>query len=164
MRGLRFHLFPQRPNYIRGVGLDVFAVFRKTMAELGWVVQFFCDIRMLAETAAALCDIAREMTVIIDHLGMVPAARATGSLRRQRRSAAFGQRVPPAVGRHPGDPEPGGHLLVGGSFIDPLRRGQPHLFPSGALLRGQPTTLGIPHDTGIAQATSTVSRVQNFRR
>ncbi len=29
MRGLRFHLFPQRPNYIRGVGLDVFAVFRK---------------------------------------------------------------------------------------------------------------------------------------
>jgi hypothetical protein len=41
MRGLRFHLFPQRPNYIRGVGLDVFAAFRKTMAELGWVVQFF---------------------------------------------------------------------------------------------------------------------------
>jgi len=75
MRGLRFHLFPQRPNYIRGVGLDVFAAFRKTMAELGWVVQFFCDHRMLAETAAALRDIAREMTVIIDHLGMVPAAQ-----------------------------------------------------------------------------------------
>ena len=75
MRGLRFHLFPQRPNYIRGVGLDVFTVFRETMAELGWVVQFFCDHRMLAETAAALRDIAREMTVIIDHLGMVPAAQ-----------------------------------------------------------------------------------------
>jgi 2-pyrone-4,6-dicarboxylate lactonase len=54
MRGLRFHLFPRRPNYIRGVSLDVFAVFRKTMAELGWVVQFFCDHRMLPETAAAL--------------------------------------------------------------------------------------------------------------
>jgi predicted TIM-barrel fold metal-dependent hydrolase len=53
MRGLRFHLFPQRPNYIRGVGLDVFAAFRKTMAELGWVVQFFCDHRMLSETAGA---------------------------------------------------------------------------------------------------------------
>ena len=73
MRGLRFHLFPQRPNYIRGVGLDVFAVFRKTMAELGWVVQFFCDHRMLPETAAALRGIAREMTVIVDHFGMVPA-------------------------------------------------------------------------------------------
>jgi 2-pyrone-4,6-dicarboxylate lactonase len=75
MRGLRFHLFPQRPNYIRGVGLNVFAEFRKTMAELGWVVQFFCDHRMLAETAAPLRDIAREMTVIIDHLGVVPAAQ-----------------------------------------------------------------------------------------
>jgi 2-pyrone-4,6-dicarboxylate lactonase len=75
MRGLRFHLFPQRPNYIRGVGLDVFELFRKTMAELGWVVQFFCDHRMLAETAPTLRDIAREMTVIVDHLGMVPAAQ-----------------------------------------------------------------------------------------
>jgi predicted TIM-barrel fold metal-dependent hydrolase len=75
MRGLRFHLFPQRPNYIRGVGLDVFEVFRKTMAELGWVVQFFCDHRMLAETAPTLRDIAREVTVIVDHLGMVPAAQ-----------------------------------------------------------------------------------------
>jgi predicted TIM-barrel fold metal-dependent hydrolase len=75
MRGLRFHLFPQQPNYIRGVGLDVFAVFRKTMAELGWVVQFFCDYRMLTETVAALRDVAREMTVIVDHLGMVPAAQ-----------------------------------------------------------------------------------------
>jgi 2-pyrone-4,6-dicarboxylate lactonase len=75
MRGLRFHLFPQRPNYIRGVGLDVFELFRKTMAELGWVVQFFCDHRMLAETAPTLRDIAREMTLIVDHLGMVPAAQ-----------------------------------------------------------------------------------------
>jgi 2-pyrone-4,6-dicarboxylate lactonase len=75
MRGLRFHLFPQRPNYIRGVGLDVFEVFRKTMAELGWVVQFFCDHRMLSQTAAALRDISRDMTVIVDHLGMVPAAQ-----------------------------------------------------------------------------------------
>jgi predicted TIM-barrel fold metal-dependent hydrolase len=75
MRGLRFHLFPQRPNYIRGVGLDVFEVFRKTMADLGWVVQFFCDHRMLAPTAPALHDISREMTVIVDHLGMVPASQ-----------------------------------------------------------------------------------------
>src|ERR1700691_2359388 len=32
MRGLRFHLFPQAPNYVRGVRLDVFEAFRKTMA------------------------------------------------------------------------------------------------------------------------------------
>jgi predicted TIM-barrel fold metal-dependent hydrolase len=69
MRGLRFHLFPQRPNYIRGVGLDVFEVFRKTMTRLGWVVQFFCDHRMLAPTAPALREIARDLTVIVDHLG-----------------------------------------------------------------------------------------------
>jgi hypothetical protein len=37
MRGLRFHLFPQRPNYIRGVGLDVFAVFaRPWPSSVGW--------------------------------------------------------------------------------------------------------------------------------
>jgi 2-pyrone-4,6-dicarboxylate lactonase len=74
MRGLRFHLFPQAPNYVRGVGLDVFEVFRKTMTDLGWVAQFFCDHRMLAPSAAALRDIARDMAVIVDHLGMVPAS------------------------------------------------------------------------------------------
>jgi len=78
MRGLRFHLFPQKPNYTRGVGLDVFEVFRNTMAALGWVAQFFCDHRMLAETAGALRDISRQMPVIVDHLGMVPAAAGVG--------------------------------------------------------------------------------------
>jgi 2-pyrone-4,6-dicarboxylate lactonase len=87
MRGLRFHLFPQPPPHPhphagegrvgarRGVGLDVFEVFRKTMADLGWVAQFFCDHRMLAPTAAALRDISRDIPVIVDHLGMVPAVR-----------------------------------------------------------------------------------------
>jgi predicted TIM-barrel fold metal-dependent hydrolase len=78
MRGLRFHLFPQAPNYRRGVGLDVFEVFRKTMADLGWVAQFFCDHRMLEPTAAALRDISRDMPVIVDHLGMVPATAGVG--------------------------------------------------------------------------------------
>ena len=76
MRGLRFHLFPVGAR--RGVGLDVFEVFRKTMADLGWVAQFFCDHRMLAPTAAALRDISRDMPVIVDHLGMVPAAQGVG--------------------------------------------------------------------------------------
>ena len=73
MRGLRFHLFPRSPNYVRGVGLDVFGAFRETMADLGWAAQFFCDHRMLAPSANTLRDIARDMTVIVDHLGMVPA-------------------------------------------------------------------------------------------
>jgi predicted TIM-barrel fold metal-dependent hydrolase len=73
IRGLRFHLFPQKPNYVRGVGLEIFEVFRKTMADLGWVAQFFCDHRMLESSAAALRDISRQMPVIVDHLGMVPA-------------------------------------------------------------------------------------------
>jgi 2-pyrone-4,6-dicarboxylate lactonase len=50
-------------------------VFRKTRVELGWVVQFFCDHRMLASTAATLREIAQEMPVIVDHLGMVPAVQ-----------------------------------------------------------------------------------------
>jgi predicted TIM-barrel fold metal-dependent hydrolase len=78
MRGLRFHLFPQAPNYRRGVGLNVFEVFRSTMADLGWVAQFFCDHRMLAPAAAALDAISRDMPVIVDHLGTVPAAAGVG--------------------------------------------------------------------------------------
>ena len=73
MRGLRFHLFP--PGVRRGVGFDVFEVFRKTMADLGWVAQFFCDHRLLAPSAAMFKQISRDMPVIVDHLGMVPAER-----------------------------------------------------------------------------------------
>jgi 2-pyrone-4,6-dicarboxylate lactonase len=64
--------YPQR---LRGVGLDVFEVFRKTMAELGWVMQVFCDWRLLQDTAPTLRTIARDMPVIVDHYGMVEAAR-----------------------------------------------------------------------------------------
>ena len=75
MRGLRFHLMEKKPGYVRGVGLDVFEVFRKTMAELGWVMQVFCDWRLLQDAAPTLRAIARDMPVIVDHYGMVEAAR-----------------------------------------------------------------------------------------
>ena len=75
MRGLRFHLMAQKPGYVRGVGLDVFDVFRKTMAELGWVMQIFCDGQVLADMAPVLRGISSEMPVIVDHYGMVDAAR-----------------------------------------------------------------------------------------
>lgn len=74
LRGLRFHLLPQAPGYLRGVGFDVFEEFRDTMGELGMVAQFFCDHRLLAEVAPKLAAISRQLPVIVDHLGMAPAA------------------------------------------------------------------------------------------
>jgi predicted TIM-barrel fold metal-dependent hydrolase len=53
----------------------VFEVFRKTMAELGWVMQVFCDWQLMAEMAPTLREIARDMPVIVDHYMMMPAAR-----------------------------------------------------------------------------------------
>ena len=58
--------------------INVFEVFRKTMADLGWVAQFFCDHRLLATSAAMFKQISRDMPVIVDHLGMVPAERGVG--------------------------------------------------------------------------------------
>jgi predicted TIM-barrel fold metal-dependent hydrolase len=77
MRGLRFHLFSDagRPDYVRGVGLDVFEVFRAAMCDLGWVMQVFCDWRLMGEMAARLRDISKEMPVIVDHMLNIPAAR-----------------------------------------------------------------------------------------
>jgi predicted TIM-barrel fold metal-dependent hydrolase len=77
MRGLRFHLFSQagRPGYIRGVGLDVFEVFRPAMRELGWVMQVWCDWRTMTDVAATLRDIARELPVVVDHMLNIPAER-----------------------------------------------------------------------------------------
>jgi predicted TIM-barrel fold metal-dependent hydrolase len=80
MRGLRFHLFSTagRPGYIRGVGLDVFEVFRPVMRELGWVMQVWCDWRLMAEAAGTLKEIAREMPVVVDHMLNIPAGRGVG--------------------------------------------------------------------------------------
>lgn len=77
MRGLRFHLFSDagRPDYVRGVGLDVFEVFRAAMCDLGWVMQVFCDWRLMGEMAARLRDISQEMPVIVDHMLNIPAVR-----------------------------------------------------------------------------------------
>lgn len=85
MRGLRFHLFSQagKPGYVRGVGLDVFAVFRKTMRELGWVMQVFCDWRLMDEVAPSLREVSREMPVIVDHMLNIPAERGTGDANFQ---------------------------------------------------------------------------------
>src|SRR5215471_3007819 len=85
MRGLRFHLFSQagKPGYVRGVGLDVFEVFRATMRDLGWVVQIFCDWRLMTELAPILRDISRDMPVIVDHMLHIPAERGVGDANFQ---------------------------------------------------------------------------------
>jgi 2-pyrone-4,6-dicarboxylate lactonase len=77
MRGLRFHLFSSagRPGYVRGVGLDVFEHFRPVMRELGWVMQVWCDWRLLPDVAGILREISREMPVVVDHMLSIPAAR-----------------------------------------------------------------------------------------
>ena len=83
MRGLRFHLLQQKPGYVRGVGLDVFQVFRKTMAELGWAMQIFCDWQVIGGVAATLREISREMPVIVDHYMMLPAVRGVNDANFQ---------------------------------------------------------------------------------
>jgi 2-pyrone-4,6-dicarboxylate lactonase len=77
MRGLRFHLFSAagKPNYVRGVGLDVFEHFRPVMRGLGWVMQVWCDWRQMAEVADTLRKISCEMPVIVDHMLSIPAVR-----------------------------------------------------------------------------------------
>jgi len=75
MRGLRFHLLPEDPGYVRGVGLKVFETFRKTMAELGMVMQLFCDHRVMVDVAPTLREVSREMPVVVDHMLMVPAEK-----------------------------------------------------------------------------------------
>ena len=80
MRGLRFHVFSAagKPGYVRGVGLDVFETFRPVMRELGWVMQLWCDWRVLPDLAGKLREIAAELPVVIDHMLNIPAARGTG--------------------------------------------------------------------------------------
>ena len=80
MRGLRFHLFTDagKPNYVRGVGFDVFETFRPAMRALGWIMQVFCDWRFLPDVADRLRTIAAEMPIVIDHMLNIPAARGVG--------------------------------------------------------------------------------------
>jgi 2-pyrone-4,6-dicarboxylate lactonase len=80
MRGLRFHLFhpDHRPDYVRGVGLDVFEVFRATMIELGWHMQVWCDWRQFDELVPIFKDIARDLPIVVDHMLNVDAAPGPG--------------------------------------------------------------------------------------
>ena len=85
VRGLRFHLLSEagKPGYVRGVGLDVFEVFRATMRDLGWVMQVFCDWRLMSELATVFHEISQEMPVVVDHMLHIPAIRGVGDANFQ---------------------------------------------------------------------------------
>jgi predicted TIM-barrel fold metal-dependent hydrolase len=80
MRGLRFHIHAPAttPNYVRGVGLDVFDLFRPMMRRLGWVAQFWCDWPMLPEVAQRLIAASPGVPLIIDHIMVMPPGAGIG--------------------------------------------------------------------------------------
>ena len=85
---------------VRGVGLDVFEVFRPVMRELGWIMQTWCDYRVLPEVDGLLREIASEMPVVLDHILHIPAERGTGDPGFQAllRLVGEGHRACEAVG------------------------------------------------------------------
>jgi predicted TIM-barrel fold metal-dependent hydrolase len=60
---------------VRGVGLDVFEHFRPVMRALNWIVQVWCDWRVLPDATDTLRAIAADMPVVIDHMLNMPAER-----------------------------------------------------------------------------------------
>jgi hypothetical protein len=72
----------------------------------------------------------------------------------------------PTVRRHPGHPEPPGHLPVTGPGFDQVSSCEPDLpalAPSPFLGR-QSTAIGLPHPPGIAQPTTAVTTRRNPHR
>jgi 2-pyrone-4,6-dicarboxylate lactonase len=57
-------------------------VFRTAMRELGWVMQVFCDWRLMEVMVPTFREIAREMPVIIDQNISVILANKINNLNR----------------------------------------------------------------------------------
>jgi 2-pyrone-4,6-dicarboxylate lactonase len=74
MRGLRFHVHAEsnRPNYVRGVGLDMLDHFLPMLCELGWIAQLLCDWRALPQIKDRLAELGRRLPVVLDHLSCMP--------------------------------------------------------------------------------------------
>jgi predicted TIM-barrel fold metal-dependent hydrolase len=73
VRGLRFNHFFRGGalHYRGGVQLDTAKVLAPMMAELGWHLQLWIDVKDLPETISALRDIG--LPVVIDHMGRTDA-------------------------------------------------------------------------------------------
>ena len=79
VRGLRFnHFFREgKLHYRGGVPLDAARTLAKPMAELGWHLQLWIDVKDLADTMPLLKSLG--LPVVIDHMGRseAPAGTAT---------------------------------------------------------------------------------------
>ena len=79
VRGLRFNHFFRggKLHYGGGVGLDEARKLAPTMAELGWHLQLWIDVKDLPETIPLLKPLGLE--VVIDHMGRTDAGAGTGT-------------------------------------------------------------------------------------
>ena len=106
VRGLRFnHFFRDgQLHYRGGVPLDAAGKLAPVMAELGWHLQLWIDVKDLPETIPLLKSLS--LPVVIDHMGRTDARAGTETagfqslLRARRRRLVLGQ----AVGRPPPEP------------------------------------------------------------
>jgi predicted TIM-barrel fold metal-dependent hydrolase len=78
VRGLRFnHFFRDgQLHYRGGVSLTAAQVFAPVMAELGWHLQLWIDVKDLPETIPVLKSLG--LPVVIDHMGRTDARAGTG--------------------------------------------------------------------------------------
>jgi 2-pyrone-4,6-dicarboxylate lactonase len=79
VRGLRFNHFFRggQLHYRGGVGLDDARALAPAMAELGWHLQLWIDVKDLPDIVALLK--ALPIPVVIDHMGRTDAGAGTGS-------------------------------------------------------------------------------------
>jgi 2-pyrone-4,6-dicarboxylate lactonase len=78
VRGLRFnHFFRDgKLYYSAGVGLDAARTLAPTMAELGWHIQLWIDVKDLTDTLPLLRQLG--LPFVIDHMGRTEARLGTG--------------------------------------------------------------------------------------
>ncbi len=79
VRGVRFNHFFRggRLHYQGGVPLDAARVLAPVMAELGWHLQLWIDVRDLPDTLPALRSLG--LPVVIDHMGRTDASAGTAT-------------------------------------------------------------------------------------
>jgi predicted TIM-barrel fold metal-dependent hydrolase len=77
VRGLRFnHFFRDgKLYYSAGVGLDAARALAPTMAELGWHIQLWIDVKDLTDTLPLMRQL--ELPFVIDHMGRTEARLGT---------------------------------------------------------------------------------------
>jgi predicted TIM-barrel fold metal-dependent hydrolase len=79
VRGLRFNHFFRGGalHYRGGVPLDVAKTLAPTMADLGWHLQLWIDVKDLPDTLPTLRDIG--LPVVVDHMGRTDARSGTNA-------------------------------------------------------------------------------------